>query len=94
MRTYIGYQEAANTEEFEELALGFESLFLGRPGESGEDRAARSSAARDILAELWEESHSDEIALLNALYAAQLSQVSKVVTLKSKDTAWQRTRAA
>ncbi|GHG60474.1 hypothetical protein [Streptomyces griseocarneus] len=76
MRTYVGHQEAVNDEDFEELAFGFEEdfreLFLGLPGESAEDRVARVSAARDVLAELWEESGADEIALLNALYAAQL----------------------
>ncbi|WP_030768804.1 hypothetical protein [Streptomyces sp. NRRL F-2664] len=52
MRTYIGGQEAANVEEFIELALGTPlELWLGVEGETEEERAARLDAARDILAE-------------------------------------------
>ncbi|MFC5719612.1 hypothetical protein ACFP1Z_05390 [Streptomyces gamaensis] len=56
--------------------MDFEELFAGPPGESGPERAARLAAARDILIELWEQSHTDEIAFLNAVYAAQLGGVA------------------
>ncbi|MFI8343107.1 hypothetical protein ACIF8W_24040 [Streptomyces sp. NPDC085639] len=52
MRTYIGGQEAVSTNEFIELALGTPvELWLGVEGESEEERAARTDAARHILAE-------------------------------------------
>src|SRR4051794_38572309 len=52
MRTYIGRQQAVSAEDFAELALGTPvELWLGVEGESGEERAARLDAARDILAE-------------------------------------------
>ncbi|WP_208106142.1 hypothetical protein [Streptomyces sp. GC420] len=84
MRTYVGDQEAANPSEFEELALGFEdptpqffqALFLGRPGESAADRAARLSVARDVLAELQERGASDDIARQDAEYARALSKLA------------------
>lgn len=84
MRTYIGDQEALNALEFQELACGFggaaaedfEELFHGHPGESAEERDARLAVARDVLAELHEQRHADEIALLNARYAARLSSNS------------------
>ncbi|MFI9720757.1 hypothetical protein ACIHFE_14035 [Streptomyces sp. NPDC052396] len=83
MRTYVGAREAATPAEGQELTLGFgedfEELFAGRPDESAEERAARKAAARDILAELQEHSDADEIAFLNALYAAQLSNNAVVI---------------
>ncbi|QKV93958.1 hypothetical protein HUT19_21175 [Streptomyces sp. NA02950] len=52
MRTYIGDQEAVSASEFIELALGTPpELWLGVPGETEEERAARQDAARDILAD-------------------------------------------
>ncbi|MFF4735052.1 hypothetical protein ACFY2W_04000 [Streptomyces sp. NPDC001262] len=54
----------------------FRALFLGHPDESPEERAARTCAARDVLEELQEHSGTDEITLLNALYAAQLVDVA------------------
>ncbi|MFJ9243048.1 hypothetical protein [Streptomyces sp. NPDC101776] len=52
MRTYIGRQQAVSAEDFIELALGTPvELWLGVEGESGEERAAREDAARDILAD-------------------------------------------
>jgi len=52
MRTYIGDQEAVSASEFIELALGTPpELWLGVPGETEEERAAREDAARDILAD-------------------------------------------
>ncbi|WP_354642904.1 hypothetical protein [Kitasatospora camelliae] len=65
MRTYVGDQEVATASEFAELACAFEvesfhefieELLFGRPGESSPARAARLQAARDILADLEEES--------------------------------------
>ncbi|MGX8907358.1 hypothetical protein ACR820_19445 [Streptomyces netropsis] len=52
MRTYIGGHEVVSDTEFIELALGTPvELWLGEPGESQEERAARLDAARDILSE-------------------------------------------
>ncbi|WNI15724.1 hypothetical protein [Actinacidiphila sp. ITFR-21] len=52
MRDYIGPHTALNTDDFLELALGTPlELWLGNDGESGEERAARLAAARDILAD-------------------------------------------
>ena len=81
MRTYVGDQEAVSASKFEELALGFEEpapalfreLFLGRPGETPAQRAARMAAARDILAELHVLGEADPIAQEDARYAQQLS---------------------
>ncbi|MBT2507080.1 hypothetical protein J7I98_14520 [Streptomyces sp. ISL-98] len=83
MRTYVGDQEAVNEAEFKELANGsqgnwhegFRELFLGLTGESADERAARRAVAREVLAELQEQSETDDIARLNALYAEQLSSV-------------------
>lgn len=52
MRTYIGGQVAVTADDVVELALGTPvDLWLGVEGESGEERAARLAAARDILAD-------------------------------------------
>ncbi|MFD8967693.1 hypothetical protein ACFV0C_22305 [Streptomyces sp. NPDC059568] len=69
MRTYIGGHEAAGEDE------DFRALFLGERDESPEQRSVRQAAARDVFADLLEESANDEIAMLNATYAAQLSCV-------------------
>ncbi|MCX4824392.1 tail fiber assembly protein [Streptomyces sp. NBC_01142] len=83
MRTYVGGQEALNAFEFGELAYGFgdpmpedfRDLFVGEPAESTQQRAARMAVAREVLAELQEQSEEDEVSRLNARYAAQLSRV-------------------
>lgn len=104
MRTYVGGQEAVTALEFAELAYGFEvdvpmpedfrELFLGAPDETGEQRAIRLAAARDVLADLRESSEADEVSLLNALYAEQLMNA---VPLKSRvaatRTPWSRKAA-
>ncbi|GAA2628042.1 hypothetical protein [Streptomyces vastus] len=52
MRTYIGGHQAVSVNDFIELALGTPAeLWLGVEGETGEERAARLDAARDILAD-------------------------------------------
>jgi hypothetical protein len=52
MRSYIGRHLAATDNDFVELALGTPvELWLGVPGESEEERAARLAAAADILAD-------------------------------------------
>ncbi|WP_327190011.1 hypothetical protein [Streptomyces xinghaiensis] len=84
MRTYVGAQEAASAVELEELALGFEdpaprffhALFLGRPGESAVDRAARLSVARDVLTELQELGADDDIVRQDAEYAHALLRMT------------------
>ncbi|MBT2382088.1 hypothetical protein [Streptomyces sp. ISL-11] len=50
MKHIVAGQEAASAAEFVELALGTPlELWLGVPGESAEERAARVDAARDII---------------------------------------------
>ncbi|MGW2186609.1 hypothetical protein [Streptomyces sp. NPDC001719] len=52
MRTYIGGHRAVSDTECAELTLGtLLELWLGVPGESEDERAARLDAARDILAD-------------------------------------------
>jgi hypothetical protein len=52
MRRYVGRHSAVTDTDFVELALGTPvELWLGVPGESEEERAARLAAARDILAD-------------------------------------------
>lgn len=60
-------------DEPEELPRGIDyELFLGTPGESPEERAARLDAARDILAELHAQGTDDEVTAVDALLAEQL----------------------
>ncbi|UXY40135.1 hypothetical protein [Streptomyces albidocamelliae] len=75
MRTFVAGQEARGDSEFVELALGIDvELFRGPLGsETDGERAARTDAARDILAELHAEAEAgDEIAGWDALYADAL----------------------
>ena len=52
MKNFIGHTEARSTEDVIELALGTPlDLWLGQDGESEMERAARTDAARDILAD-------------------------------------------
>jgi hypothetical protein len=52
MHDFIGPHRATTTTDFLELALGTPlELWLGVEGESGEERAAREAAARDIIAD-------------------------------------------
>lgn len=52
MKHIVAGQEAATVAEFVELALGTPvDLWLGVPGESVEERAARLDAARDIISD-------------------------------------------
>lgn len=87
MSTYADGHEGVSTHEFGEWLYGlgepapedFRDLFLGpsdKHDESDEQRAARLEAAAEVLAELLEESETDEISLLNALYATQLSSIA------------------
>lgn len=56
MRTIVAGRVAFSGVEFAELALGVDPvLFVGVPGESASERAARLDAARDVLAELARE---------------------------------------
>lgn len=84
MRTFIGHHEVLNTIEFEELALGFDELPLGidrdlfrgplRP-ESAEERAARETVAREVIADLVAQGEGgDEVAAWDALYADALTR--------------------
>ncbi|MGW4565690.1 hypothetical protein ACWEN3_25815 [Streptomyces sp. NPDC004561] len=52
MKYIVAGHEAVTDAEFAELALGTPvELWLGVEGESGEERAARLDAARDILSD-------------------------------------------
>ncbi|MBD0736183.1 hypothetical protein [Streptomyces sp. CBMA29] len=51
-------------------------LFLGIPGESDDERAARQAVARDVLAELLEEGASDALAREDAVCALWLGGVA------------------
>ncbi|WP_314412540.1 hypothetical protein [Streptomyces sp. DSM 40484] len=83
MRSYIGHHQVVNAAEFEELAFGLDErptgldieLFRGplRP-ESAAERQAREDAARDIIADLYEQGAAgDETAAWDALYADALT---------------------
>ncbi|MFD8920116.1 hypothetical protein ACWGBX_16465 [Streptomyces sp. NPDC055037] len=78
MPTYVGGWAPHGLEELEPEpdSEDFRDLFLGEYDETAEQREVRRAAARDVLVELLEQSESDEIALLNAVYAAQLSGVA------------------
>jgi len=83
MRNYVGDQEAVTAFEFEELASGaelygaddFQKLFLGEPGETLQQREMREEVAREVLADLFREGENDEVAWLDAVYAAQLLSI-------------------
>ncbi|MEH6374521.1 hypothetical protein V7793_09310 [Streptomyces sp. KLMMK] len=105
MRTYVVHRPAGDVAEFEDSTYEFEGLqgletedfkelFLGRPGEPAEERAARVSAARDVLEELQEQSDIDELARLNARYAAKLSSVAAMKSAASARRESQAGRAA
>lgn len=50
MHDFVGPHRADSTVDFLELALGTPlELWLGEPGETPEEQAAREAAARDIL---------------------------------------------
>ncbi|WP_049577952.1 hypothetical protein [Streptomyces sp. SBT349] len=54
MRSFIGSHEVLTTDDFIELALGLGTppeLWLGEPGETEAERAARLDAGADILAD-------------------------------------------
>lgn len=69
----------------------FRELFLGPTGESAEQSRARLAAARDVLAELWEQGESDSVARQDALYAANLSaQARRTGRTGAARTPWRR----
>lgn len=74
MCTYARRCESGGDFELSEAELPchLRDLFLGPPGESGEQRAARLTAARDVLAEWLEEGEADDIARQDAMYAVRL----------------------
>lgn len=80
MRTYIGHHEAWDHVEFEELAYGIDrALFLGTPGETFDERAARLDAQHGILADLREQGEHDEVTAWDALFAEQLSHTLPLI---------------
>ncbi|MFI5803071.1 hypothetical protein [Streptomyces sp. NPDC051561] len=84
MRTYIGNHQVLNAIEFEELAIGFDELPVGLDHdlfrgpltpESPEERAARETVAREVIAELAAQGEGgDEVAAWDALYADALTR--------------------
>jgi hypothetical protein len=86
MKDFIGAHEVLSTADLIELALGLDDPDVSAPlagidmdlfrgplsGESEPERAARLAAAGDVLADLFEQGASDEIAELDAAYAAAL----------------------
>ncbi|MEN8650363.1 hypothetical protein ABCR94_06915 [Streptomyces sp. 21So2-11] len=84
MRTYIGSHQVLNPIEFEELALGFDELPMGLDRvlfrgpltfESPEEREARETVAREVIADLVELGEGgDEVAAWDALYADALTR--------------------
>ncbi|MCW2904076.1 MAG: hypothetical protein JWO67_6341 [Streptosporangiaceae bacterium] len=91
MRTFIAGQQAVAASEFVELAYGFDELsvgidrelFVGVPGESPEERAAREAVAREVLEELRERGETDEVSAYDAVYAEALMHT--VPLLRSSD---------
>lgn len=101
MRAHAADQEVWRASEFEELAQSFEEpaesfrdLFLGFPSEPYEVREARLAAARDVLAELNELGQHDDIARVNAAYAAALRDVAPLWEHPSKRARPPRTKGA
>lgn len=90
MRTYAGSQKVVSVlEAFEASELNevtndrvgpvfedFRELFLGPADESAEASAVRREAAGAVLAELLADGRDDEISMLNAVYAVQLSSLA------------------
>ncbi|MFD7285115.1 hypothetical protein [Streptomyces sp. NPDC059863] len=96
MRTYVGGWAAHALEELEQEpdSEDFRDLFLGEYGETAEQREVRRAAARDVLLELLEQSENDEISLLNAVYAAQLSSIAALRNMAGAlPAAWTRAAA-
>jgi hypothetical protein len=75
VRDYIGPYRASTTGDFLELALGtVPELWLGEPGESETERAARIAAARDIIAD-----DPEILDRLNALAADAAADLLKAL---------------
>ncbi|TJZ99703.1 hypothetical protein [Actinacidiphila oryziradicis] len=91
MRTFVAGKQALVAAEFVELAYGFDELptgidrelFIGVPGESSEDRAARETVAREVLDDLRERGEADEVTAYDAIYAEALMHT--VPLLRSSD---------
>ncbi|MEV8364010.1 hypothetical protein [Streptomyces niveus] len=83
-QTVVSVLEAFEARELNEVSNDFagpifedfRELFLGPADESAEASAVRQDAARAVLAELLAESRDDEISMLNAVYAVQLSSLA------------------
>ncbi|MGW6506039.1 hypothetical protein ACWGCP_00480 [Streptomyces niveus] len=83
-QTVVSVLEAFEASELKEVSNDFagpifedfRELFLGPADESAEASAVRQDAARAVLAELLAESRDDEISMLNAVYAVQLSSLA------------------
>lgn len=84
MRMYVGrHLVVMHNLASEETASGqdedpdygpedFRILFVGEPGETAEEADARAEVAREVFAEMMDQGANDEIARLNAAYAARL----------------------
>ncbi|MDK1473278.1 hypothetical protein QNO07_07555 [Streptomyces sp. 549] len=85
MRTFVAGQEALDACEFAELALGIDrELFLGVPGETRTERAARLDVARDVLADLRHQADADEVSGWDALYAEALARTVPLLRSAAK----------
>ncbi|SHK56770.1 hypothetical protein [Actinacidiphila paucisporea] len=71
-----GGRRASGGHGLSEVPEDFRDLFLGRPDESAEQRTARLTAARDVLAELLDQGERDAFAMEDALHAVRLGGAS------------------
>ncbi|MET9815213.1 MULTISPECIES: hypothetical protein [unclassified Streptomyces] len=82
MKCIVAGHQAVSAAEFAELALGTPvELWLGVEGESGEERAARLDAARDILADPEYRDLPDELVRLAARVVDENPDLFNVVPL-------------
>jgi hypothetical protein len=80
MKGFIAGHQVVTPFDLVELTLGFgelpigldRELFLGVPGESRDERAAREDVAREVLRELREHAADDPVSAWDALYAEAL----------------------
>ncbi|WP_419996136.1 hypothetical protein [Streptomyces boninensis] len=92
MRSYVNGHQAVTEEDFAELGLGTSlALWLGEPGESPEERAAREDAGRDILADDPElPDRLDRLAV--EVIEARAPQLAEVIAMPRVAAARSRSR--
>ncbi len=80
MKDFVAGHPVVTGFDLAELAFGFDELpmsldrelFLGVPGETREERAAREDVAREVLRELRERGADDPVSAWDAVYAEAL----------------------